>query len=109
MGLGKVERPAEEVIVTESRSESTTAFNRIARWLERIAGSLGWWFNGAGAAILALMMGLVTVDVCLRFFFNRPLSGTYEIVELMMAVLVFGALAYTAIKKSHISIDAVTS
>ncbi|MDP2917002.1 MAG: TRAP transporter large permease subunit, partial [Dehalococcoidia bacterium] len=108
-GLGKVERPAEEVIVTESRSESTTAFNRIARWLERIAGSLGWWFNGAGAAILAVMMVLVTVDVCLRYFFNRPLSGTYEIVELMMAVLVFGALAYTAIKKSHISIDAVTS
>jgi len=55
------------------------------------------------------MMLFITVDVCLRYFFNRPLTGTYEIIEFLMAIAVFSAMAYTAVKKGHIAVDLVTS
>jgi C4-dicarboxylate transporter DctM subunit len=64
--------------------------------------------NGVGVTFLALMMFLITIDVCLRFL-NRSFTGTYEIIEFMVAVVVFCALAYTAVKKAHVSVDLVPS
>jgi tripartite ATP-independent transporter DctM subunit len=62
-----------------------------------------------GRGILALMVLLITADVILRYFFNRPIKGSYELIEFMMATLVFLGLAYTQTKKGHISITLLTA
>lgn len=57
-------------------------------------------------SVIALMfaMFLTTADVLGRFF-GSPIMGVYELVELSLAVVVFGALGNSQITKSHIGID----
>lgn len=77
--------------------------------MERVANPLSRTADSAGRAILALMVLLITLDVVLRYFFNRPIKGSYELVEFMMVLVVFLGLAYTQTKKNHISISLFTS
>jgi tripartite ATP-independent transporter DctM subunit len=63
----------------------------------------------AGRGVLAVMVLLITLDVVLRYFFNRPIPGSYELVEFMMVVLVYLGLAHTQIEKDHISIKLLTN
>ena len=63
------------------------------------------WVNNAGVAILALMMLLTVADVTLRYFFNKPILGSYEITELMMAVLAAVTIGYAATLKAHVNVD----
>lgn len=54
-------------------------------------------------------MFVVAADVVLRYFFNNPITGSSEIVELMLVTVTFLAVAYTASEKGHITITMVTS
>jgi tripartite ATP-independent transporter DctM subunit len=58
-----------------------------------------------GAFFALGMAVLVVVDILLRQFFNRPMSGVVELETFMVAVLCFVGLAYTQIKGGHVSVD----
>lgn len=58
--------------------------------------------------VVALMVALITLDVILRYFFNRPIAGSYELIELMMVFVVFLGLAHTQVKKGHLAINLFT-
>ncbi|WP_197742817.1 TRAP transporter small permease [Lentilitoribacter sp. Alg239-R112] len=61
---------------------------------------------GVGAALLLFSLILVTcVDVVGRYFFSAPLSGAFEITEILLAALVFTALPLTTERKEHIEVD----
>jgi len=60
----------------------------------------------AAVAIFA-MMALTCVDVFLRYFFRKPISGTYEIVALLGAVAVSFAMAHTLAKKGHVAVSLI--
>jgi len=77
--------------------------------LERFANPLSLTADSVGRVTLALMVLLITLDVVLRYFFNRPIKGSYELVEFMMVLVVFLGLAYTQTKKAHVSISLFTS
>ncbi len=66
-------------------------------------------FNLIGVCVLMVMMFLVAVDVFLRYAFNAPLEGTYEAVELMMAVVFCFGIAYTQRRRGHVSVDMIAS
>jgi TRAP-type C4-dicarboxylate transport system permease small subunit len=57
------------------------------------------------AVILGFMMMLTVVDVFFRYVLNAPLTGAIEMSELLMVVLVFPALGWIAIERSHIRVD----
>ena len=80
-----------------------------ARAIERVVKPVSRIADGAGRVILAVMVVLITVDVVLRYFFNRPIKGSYELIEFMLVLIVFTGLAYTQTKTGHISIDLFTS
>jgi len=65
--------------------------------------------NSVGVLFLMAMMLLMVVDVFLRRVFNQPLTGSFEVVQFMQVTLVYLGVAYTTIKKAHISIDLITS
>jgi len=67
--------------------------------------SIARGINGVGVTALTLLMLLTAVDVCLRYIFNRPITGSYELSEFMMAILVAFGLAYTAVHRGHINVD----
>jgi TRAP-type C4-dicarboxylate transport system permease small subunit len=56
-----------------------------------------------GVALLALTL-LATTNVALRIA-RAPVSGTYEIVSFLGAVVTAGALGYTQKRKDHIVVD----
>jgi TRAP-type C4-dicarboxylate transport system permease small subunit len=62
-------------------------------------------FGYVSAVMLGLMMLLTVVDVFMRYVLNAPITGATEISELMMVILVFPALAWIAIERSHIRVD----
>jgi len=60
----------------------------------------------ASAAIFS-MMALTSVDIFLRYFFRKPISGTYEIVALLGAVAVSFAMAHTLVEKGHVAVSLI--
>jgi TRAP-type C4-dicarboxylate transport system permease small subunit len=56
------------------------------------------------AVDLLLLMLLVAADVAGRYLFNKPISGGYELVQLLMGVLVFSALPVISRTNEHITI-----
>ncbi len=63
--------------------------------------------TGIAASVLSAMMFLIMTDVVLRYVFNSPITGSYEIIQYMMAVLVSFAVVYCGYKRSHVSVDIV--
>jgi TRAP-type C4-dicarboxylate transport system permease small subunit len=61
------------------------------------------------AAIILAMMFLTAIDVILRYLFNSPLPGVYELQEFMLVGAVFLGLAYIQSEKGHIYVDIFTS
>ncbi len=59
------------------------------------------------AIFLFTMMAITAVDVVGRYLFNAPLSGGYEIVQYLMALVVFAALPVTTAADSHLSVTLI--
>jgi TRAP-type C4-dicarboxylate transport system permease small subunit len=75
--------------------------------MARKIGSVNTWLAKAGGYVLLCMMVLTICDVIGRYFFNSPITGAYEITEVMMVTVVFLFVGYTQAQKGHISIDFV--
>ena len=72
-------------------------------WRSAAAAACGW----VAAVALAAMMLLTVADVLLRAVLNRPIRGTLEIVELLLACSFFLALPATFLRDEHIVVDVV--
>jgi TRAP-type C4-dicarboxylate transport system permease small subunit len=79
------------------------------QYLRKTINGVSRFVNGIGACILVGMMLLVVIDVSLRFLFNRPVEGSFELVEFMMAVIVCLAMAFCGMKKGHTTVEFLVS
>lgn len=61
--------------------------------LTRVANSFAIAANVAGTLTVLALVVILNVDVIARGFFNAPLRGTYEIVQLSVVFIVFLQLA----------------
>jgi TRAP-type C4-dicarboxylate transport system permease small subunit len=77
--------------------------------LNKINRPIVHFLKNIAMGILASMMFLTATDVILRYLFNRPLTGAYELIEFMMSILVSFGIAYCAIEGGHVSVDLVVS
>lgn len=71
---------------------------KIIRSVNRVLGYVA-------SSFLILLMMITVIDVILRYFFNSPITGTTEISQLMMIIIVFPALGWAAIDRAHIRVD----
>ena len=55
--------------------------------------------------VLFAMMALVTVDVFGRYVFNTPVKGGFEIVQFMLAIVIFVSLPLITWENSHITVS----
>jgi len=55
------------------------------------------------------LMLITTFDVLGRVFFNKPLPGTLELSEYMLAIIILLGAAYTQQVKGHVGVDFITS
>jgi len=56
---------------------------------------------------LVIMMGSTCLDVVLRFLFNRPIRGAYDIVEACLLVFVFHGMSASFFARKNIVIDLI--
>lgn len=77
--------------------------------LEKTVYPIGRFLHRLAQVILALMVLLTVTDVCLRYIFNNPITGSYELTEFMMVVLVFASVGFTQSVKDHVSVDLVVT
>lgn len=75
--------------------------NRLTRLLEPVA--LGILLFGGLGLIISTFLG--TADVVGTQMFGVPVPGATEITESTMVLIVFGALTYTQIRRSHIRVE----
>lgn len=78
------------------------AFERGVRSAERILAIIG------GVMLFALML-LGASDVIGRYFLNKPVLGTLEVSQILMAGMVFMGWAYTQKLREHVTVDFVVS
>lgn len=71
-----------------------TAFDRFLRLMALASGG-----------VLLLLTGFTTLDVALRYLFNAPFSGSLELTEFAMAVIVFLAIPFCGWTGGHIAVD----
>ena len=57
--------------------------------LSRVANTLAIAANVAGTLTVLMLVVILNIDVIARGFFNAPLKGTYEIVQLGVVFIVF--------------------
>ena len=58
--------------------------------------------------VIPLML-ITTGDVIGRGFFNKPIAGTFELSEYMLAIIILLGAAYTQQVKGHVAVDFLTS
>ena len=76
-----------------SQTMFVTLSERVTLWLAR-AGSVG----------LAVMMFLTLFDVIGRAF-DHPISGSVEVTELIMGIMIYLGVGYTTFLRGHIRVD----
>jgi TRAP-type C4-dicarboxylate transport system permease small subunit len=82
-------------------------FEKLVYQSTKVVDPIVRWVNNAGVTILAMMMVLTVADVTLRYLFNKPILGSYEITEFMMTMLAAFTIGYAAILKAHVNVDLV--
>ena len=76
-----------------------------ARFAAMVRRLLGWMV----AVVLSFMMALTVVDVAGRFVFNRPVPGSFEVMEFCLAIVVFSALPLVTWDRRHITVSLLDS
>ena len=62
-----------------------------------------------GAFALFFIMCLTAADVLGRYIFNRPITGTFELTEFLVLILIFSFLAHAQANKAHVTVDLILS
>jgi TRAP-type C4-dicarboxylate transport system permease small subunit len=76
-------------------------------FFEKTVKLLSSFFNLFAAASLTAIILLTCIDVSMRYFFNRPIAATYDLVSLMGAVIAAFAMPYTMLMKGHVAVDLI--
>lgn len=61
------------------------------------------------ALALIVMLAVTLLDVFLRYAFNHPVRGSYDLVESMMAIFVFNGMSTAFLQRRSIVIDLIDS
>ena len=78
-----------------------------ARSAEGIIDSISRVMGIISIVFLLAMMLLTVSDVFLRKFFNSPILGSVELVEIMMVITGFFGMAWCAMRGGHIKVDLI--
>jgi len=70
-----------------------------------VLDTLGRAFAAATGALILFMMAITSIDVVLRYFFNAPLRGAFEMTEIGMALVIFAGMSLATARREHITVN----
>ncbi len=59
----------------------------------------------AAVVMIMIMMFLTAIDILLRYAFNRPIPGTFELEQFLLVGVVFLTLAYIQSQRGHLRVE----
>jgi TRAP-type C4-dicarboxylate transport system permease small subunit len=77
--------------------------------MSRVGTSAREGLGTFAALVLGAVMMVSVVDVAGRYVFNRPLPGSSEITEILMAILIYAGLPLVSLRRGHIAVDLLDS
>jgi TRAP-type C4-dicarboxylate transport system permease small subunit len=83
--------------------QATLQGSLFRRWVKRISE----WMVVVSCVMLAVMMFVSVADVVGRYFFNKPIEGTWELTGMSLVVCGSFAMAYTQYVKGHIQVNII--
>ena len=75
---------------------------------KKVIHGLSYWVCVVGMFMIIPLMLMTTWDVISRSFLNKPVKGSFEVSEYMLAVIILLAAAYTQQVKGHVWVDFFT-
>lgn len=89
-------------------------FESIIKWVERVTSPPNKWIHWVAMIVLLMLMFMTVGDVIGRYLAGRipgfgPISGSFELTEFMLVIIVLTSIGYTQVKGEHISIDILVS
>jgi TRAP-type C4-dicarboxylate transport system permease small subunit len=89
------------------REKSLQSVIKIVHTTKKILGKVNIALASICGALVFLYMFLVGTNITGRYLFNRPIDGTLEIGQMVLASVIFFSLAYTQQEGAHIRVTAV--
>ena len=84
-------------------------FRKLLSPVSRGQGFTERMLSVAGGIIAGTLAILVTTDVTLRYVFNSPIAGLYELSEFMLIGTIYLGIAYVQTQKGHVRIEIFTA
>ena len=84
-------------------------FINISKWVDSFIKLLSRFMGIIGICVLVLMMLFTVLNIIMRAFFNHPIPGDVELIEVGMVCVGFLGLAWCAIRGMHIGVDLLVS
>lgn len=75
--------------------------------VEQIINRVTEMATAVAAIVLGGLVLLVTTDVLMRYFFNKPIPGSDELTTYMMVGIGFLGLGLTALNNQHIKVEII--
>jgi TRAP-type C4-dicarboxylate transport system permease small subunit len=72
--------------------------------IEKTVHTIARWLNWVAASAIVAVMVIVCLNVLGRGIFGAPMKGTVDMVSLLGAFVIAGAIGYTQVLKGHIRI-----
>lgn len=63
------------------------------------------WLSYGSAGLLSVLMLLTAGDVVMRYVFNNPIAGAYEITGILLLAVICISFAYVQGMRGHIALD----
>lgn len=79
--------------------------SRLFRAIEGTVSTVEDWMNLGSVFIIMFLMFFATTEILGRYIFNSPVPGHVEIVELIMAGVVFFGISYTERVDGHVRME----
>lgn len=74
---------------------------------ERLTDRVSLFAANIAALVLLLLVALTCVDVIGRYFFNAPLTGAVELVEICMGAITFFSFPLMFMRNDHVVVDLI--
>ena len=72
--------------------------------MERLRHTIVSTLELVGSALLVAIMLITVVDVVFRYLLERPLAASFELTEVLLAVMIFVSIAIAMARDDHIEV-----
>jgi TRAP-type C4-dicarboxylate transport system permease small subunit len=79
-------------------------FTRVAKYMNKGLSYPSNLLSAAAMVAIAFVVLAVVADVFMRYAFNSPIFGTWDLCRLAFTVIVWGPMAMAAMKGSHVAV-----